>query len=1202
MDKRVGKVALALVLLGGTVTPALAQEMTVPRDNVKIQWLVDKGWVIGRGDVGYELDKTITRAEFTKMIVVGENLEASAETKKVSASKFTDVDTTYWANGYINAAVEKGFIKGYEDGTFRPDDKIKYSEILAMLSRLHPAFKEVTTVEPWYAPYVTFSKANGILEGVDIPNQDYTLDGLREETFELIYNLYHNRKVEVAKKTTVTTPAPVYRWVSAPGRWEVGNIVPPHADYHRVNFYVDGSLYSTQTTREYVTAPKSPVKSGKTFIGWVDSLGSRFNFTAPVYRDINLYARFEETVQPVESYYVNFNTAGGSAVNGLWVTKGQTVARPADPTRPGYTFLGWTLNGDMYRFNTPVYSNMTLTASWTKDPVVDPVVNHTVTYDYNGGTGTMTTETVEDGKFATLPTPTTAPTGPDGNALTFEGWYDGETRYTKDMPVARDMTLKATWSMAAAPLEPADPIVVNHTVTYDYNGGTGTMTKETVEDGKFATLPTPITTPTDPNGNALTFEGWYDGETRYTKDMPVARDMTLKATWSMAAALIEPADPIVVNHTVTYDYNGGTGTMTTETVEDGKFATLPTPTTAPTDPDGNALTFEGWYDGETRYTKDMPVDRDMTLKATWSMAAASLEPADPIVVNHTVTYDYNGGTGTMTTETVEDGKFATLPTPTTAPTGPDGNALTFEGWYDGETRYTKDMPVARDMTLKATWSMAAALIEPAMEKRTVTFDTDGGTAVEPVTVTQGEVAEAPTAPTKTGFTFAGWTLQGEAYDFTAPINDNITLTAQWVKDPEQWATVTFKTFDFAEPVAAVEVLKGQALGTNPSVTLKYDEMDTFKGWTTGGDAPLKTDVSQDVVNGNTEYVGIFSRDVLLTLADGETLNPIADQQDLYSGIELLSGMDGTLTSRPLTDDEKTELISHIPYGYKLSTAAWASNLNTFEITRRDGTETMPTVPVVLVYVDKFLEFTATFNTDGGTPQPKDQTIREGGSFTRPQDPQKEGFTFLEWRVSGETKAFDFATPPKTGVNLVAIYKENPVDPTLMSDADKTAIDQAFETLMAATVKAVNGNAKNVYYHVDYTAGKPGHYDVAINPEHGDVYITKTVSERAGLPTAMVNFITAGHWKRGDVPETLSKVKVTNVNDVSKSRFIEREDLVRLSKGELSAAAGILKYFLPETPQFLKELPGNEVQIDYYYVKDGKTYIKTDIVTFTDDYK
>ena len=65
------------------------------------------------------------------------------------------------------------------------------------------------------------------------------------------------------------------------------------------------------------------------------------------------------------------------------------------------------------------------------------------------------------------------------------------------------------------------------------------------------------------------------------------------------------------------------------------------------------------------------------------------------------------------------------------------------------------------------------------ETYTVTFDSAGGTAVPSQNVVSGETATEPIAPTREGFTFAGWYLGDTAYRFNTPVTGNITLVAHW---------------------------------------------------------------------------------------------------------------------------------------------------------------------------------------------------------------------------------------------------------------------------------------------------------------------------------------------------------------------------------------------------------------------------------------
>lgn len=68
---------------------------------------------------------------------------------------------------------------------------------------------------------------------------------------------------------------------------------------------------------------------------------------------------------------------------------------------------------------------------------------------------------------------------------------------------------------------------------------------------------------------------------------------------------------------------------------------------------------------------------------------------------------------------------------------------------------------------------------------TVTFDSNGGTKVESQTVVKGDKVSRPSNPTKEGYSFEAWMLDGEVYDFDSEVNKDITLKAKWskVKEP-----------------------------------------------------------------------------------------------------------------------------------------------------------------------------------------------------------------------------------------------------------------------------------------------------------------------------------------------------------------------------------------------------------------------------------
>ena len=99
---------------------------------------------------------------------------------------------------------------------------------------------------------------------------------------------------------------------------------------------------------------------------------------------------------------------------------------------------------------------------------------------------------------------------------------------------------------------------------------------------------------------------------------------------------------------------------------------------------------------------------------------------------------------------------------------------------------------------------------------TVTFDADGGSVVDAQSVAVGGTATEPAAPTKTGYTFAGWTLDGEAFDFAEAINADVTLKATWTANTYQ---LSFVVSEGTAPEAINVTFDGK-VGALPAIPVK----------------------------------------------------------------------------------------------------------------------------------------------------------------------------------------------------------------------------------------------------------------------------------------------------------------------------------------------------------------------------------------------
>ena len=220
----------------------------------------------------------------------------------------------------------------------------------------------------------------------------------------------------------------------------------------------------------------------------------------------------------------------------------------------------------------------------------------TISFDPNGGTGTMKPMRVKAGVGYTLPECTFTP--PEGKE--FAGWLavNGNVYPAgHDVFSTYDQSLKATWK---------DKEVAEVTISFDPNGGTGTMQPMKVKSGENFTLPECTFTP--PEGKE--FAGWLaaNGTVYPAGDIAFSTtDTVLKATWK---------DKEAAEITITFDPNGGTGTMQPMKVKSGENFTLPECTFTP--PEGKE--FAGWLavNGKVHPAGEVVTSSiDQSFKATW---------------------------------------------------------------------------------------------------------------------------------------------------------------------------------------------------------------------------------------------------------------------------------------------------------------------------------------------------------------------------------------------------------------------------------------------------------------------------------------------------------------------------------------------------------------------------------------------------------
>ena len=444
---------------------------------------------------------------------------------------------------------------------------------------------------------------------------------------------------------------------------------------------------------------------------------------------------------------VTLDLGGGTLGNSsediqIIVKNGSTFTAPASDglTRPdGDTdnyFMWLDGNGNSYEPGGSVPADVTeLTVQWTAP-------TYAVTLNTNGGTinnGNVTGYTY--GVGATLP----AADDMTYTGHTFKGWYDNEN---------------LTGSPVTA-IGGAETGNKEYWAKWEINQYTVTVKPENGKADIIITQDygTPITAPTLTR-EGYTFKGW---DKEIPETMP-ADNITVKAQWE------------INQYTITFDTNGGSE-IAPITQDYG------TEITAPDNPTRKGYTFKGW---DKEIPETMPAE-NITVKAQWE------------VNQYTITFDTNGGSE-IAPITQDYG------TEITAPDNPTRKGYTFKGW---DKEIPETMP-AENITVKAQWKI---------NQYTITFDTNGGSEIAPITQDYGTEITAPDNPTRKGYTFKGWHKE---IPETMPA-ENITVKAQWKINQY---TITFDTNGGSE-IAPITQDYGTEITAPDNPTRKGY---TFKGW------------------------------------------------------------------------------------------------------------------------------------------------------------------------------------------------------------------------------------------------------------------------------------------------------------------------------------------------------------------------------------
>lgn len=502
-----------------------------------------------------------------------------------------------------------------------------------------------------------------------------------------------------------------------------------------------------------------------------------------------------------EVYTVTFDSYGGTPVPPAQeVEYGLTATEPAAPEKTGYTFDGWYLGDEKYDFSAAVEQNITLTAKWQKK-------TFTVKYylpDETGAWVEKKMDTVDSVDYATYSLWT--PNAEDG--YEFSGWYQkpadiGVKAKVEKLYMAKEWKLYGKFT----PIE--------YTIQYVYNDGKATSTNPTTYTVESDTITLADATGAD---WGKTFLEWHDENGQKITEIPTGStgDRVITAYWNWPVHL----------HYLDKDNNEiDSATLYVSELEPGACV-LPTG-------EKTGYDFDGWYEAQKDIGTASHKLNALSIAKKWELYGRYTAKTD---VSYTVKYLREGDNKVLAPEkVVTDQTFDTEVTEQAAdvvgytPDAPSktmildeyNKVLTFSysaNTYDYTVRHIKQLPDgsydeanAEVETLSGKFEALAAVtakdygehyptndadtkqnikieegltidVKYDLDEHTLTFETNGGSAINPVTVRHGNAVARPADPTKDKYTFIGWYADPEfteEYDFATVLEADKTIYAKF---------------------------------------------------------------------------------------------------------------------------------------------------------------------------------------------------------------------------------------------------------------------------------------------------------------------------------------------------------------------------------------------------------------------------------------
>ena len=506
-------------------------------------------------------------------------------------------------------------------------------------------------------------------------------------------------------------------------------------------------------------------KEGYKFIGWLINEDDTYHYNSSIAVEllkklmlnstdgtITLIPKYEK-----EKYLVHFNTEGGSFIPSQTVLYGDKINKPSDPSLEGYRFQYWSdvKNGSEFNFDTPVSNDLTLYAVWQAR-------KYTIKFIGEGTENIDSIVVSYDNNEKTFPNITSI------NGKNFLGYeYEGKLYNANDIipnliidlnEDNKEITLTAKWEDYKV------------TIEYDANGAAGNISSQEIYYSKIDSLNLPST--------GLTYRGYEFGGWSYNninidyQDNDFAED-DLNAFKEYLKSLIVNSDKNIVIKAI---WNAKTYNITYKNVEGAtnnnqKYYTYSLDSSVTIiNPTKDGYTFVGWtVNDDTNLMLDyvIAVDTigDITLTANFEVInyQISYKGIEGITISRPTSYNIE--------EEVTINPISKL-------------GYTFLGWTkDDSEELQKTYKIVKgstgDITLTANWQANTYVItlnpnEGSIDNDTVNYTYD-------LALSLGE-------PRREGYTFAGWTYNGEMVTKevianSATLNEDgnyiITILANW---------------------------------------------------------------------------------------------------------------------------------------------------------------------------------------------------------------------------------------------------------------------------------------------------------------------------------------------------------------------------------------------------------------------------------------